>query len=211
MRLQYLLGAIGLLISVNTAALATQDEGAFDTTSAEVQRLENELISLAERQHWAGVERTYNRLLEASPDNISYDSHRSAADAARNSGDISATLIRLTHAITLYAADPSTDEMDRSLFQELESQFSDVEITTWPISTANLRYVGVMPFQPDKRLQIERAMAELAENGAFTGMLPNGDYMVDDREFTVVSGARVVIELADSSALQRRMNLDYRR
>ena len=209
MRFLCLLSALGLLFSMQTTALATEDE--YSDNTAEFQRLENELASLAERQHWTGVERTYHRLVESNPNNISYASHRAAADAARNSGDIGATLARLTHAITSYSSDPATDAIDRSLFEELESQFSDVEITTWPASTADLQFVGIMPFQPDKRLQIESAAAALLEEGSFTGMLPVGDYTVNDREFTVVSGARVIIELAEISAIQRRMNLDYRR
>jgi len=211
MRFLCLLSGLGLLFSMQTTALATEDEEEYSDSSAEFQRLENELASLAERQHWAGVERTYHRLVQSNPNNISYYSHRAAADAARNSGNIGATLARLTHAITSYSADPSTDAIDRSLFEELESQFSDVEITTWPTSTAELQFVGVMPFQPDKRLQIESAVTTLLETGSFIGMLPIGEYTVDNRAFTVVSGARVVIELSDTSSLQRRMNLDYRR
>lgn len=211
MRVLSILGAAVLLLCATMPAFATQDSVEYNDDTAEFQRLENELTSLAERHHWAGVERTYKRLLDADPSAITYASHRAAADAARNSGDIGATLVRLTHAITCYTAHPSTDSMDRSLFEELESQFSDVEITTWPPSSATLQYIGIMPFQPDKRMQIERAIGSLSETGAFTGMLPTGDYTVDDRAFTVVSGARVVIELADTSALQRRMNLDYRR
>ncbi len=211
MRILCISAAICLLFSVNNLALAAQNETEHNNRTAEFQRLESELYSLAERRHWAGVERTYDRLIESDPSSISYASHRAAADAARNSGNIGATLVRLTHAITSYTTDPATDAMDRSLFEELESQFSDVEITTWPITPANLTYIGVMPFQPDKRLQIELAIASLLETGSFIGMLPNGNYTVDEREFIVDSGAKVVIELAETSALQRRMNLDYRR
>ncbi len=41
---------------------------------------------------------------------------------------------------------------------------------------------------PDQRKSIETAAEEIKKEGYFTGLLPAGDYKLEDRKFTVIAG-----------------------
>ena len=209
------LGWLGLLVALFASftpppVLASESSSAEDGR-AERERLEAELRNLAERQRWPGVERLYRRLHDLPGRGISYQTHRFAADAARNEGRILQTLDRLLLATAI-----QSNAEDDELIAEIRTLFGEVEIVAsgldnWPSEGLELTRDGIMPFQPDQRLQIEQAKSAVAEEGRFRGMLPVGYYEVGGRRFRVTSGVIVRVEISTLAERQRRLTLDYRR
>jgi len=147
----------------------------------EYNRLTQELAKLAERNAWAGVERTYVKLL-ATQISPSFKDLMLAANAAKALGNAGAARERLLAAKELQE-DPSVFDW---LF-EIDQNYGAVRLECdpglgWSLSTEQ------RPFQPDRIRAVEFAAAAVTESCHFEGMVPVGTYTFCDQELVVKAG-----------------------
>jgi len=154
---------------------------AADCDMAEKLRLSEEAKKLAQRNAWSGVERSFTGLVETKCE-LKFTEYELGAQSARYLGKSYEMYERLTRAKDL---DPTSAILD--LLSGLDGNYGRVEIK----GDARRRPVltrPAMPFPPDQRKSIEWAIEVVAGTGSFKGMLPVGDYVVGDIEFTVALG-----------------------
>jgi len=135
----------------------------------EYNRLTQELEKLANRNAWAGVERTFVKLV-ATQIEPSFKDLMFAANAARALGNTAAARERLMAAKDLQE-DPAVFDW---LF-EIDQNYGKVALQCepgvgWALTTEQ------RPFQPDRIRSVEFAAAAIAESCAFEGMIPVGTY-----------------------------------
>lgn len=154
---------------------------------AEQYRLREELATLAEKNAWSGVERTY-KALEAVGLPLSLEDMTLGALAARNEGNMLAALERLQRAVQLPPADADTTAYAeaKAAIADLEARYNYVHVV---IHEAGKKFPNVerpeMPFSPEDRKAIEFAQARIALNRAFMGLLPAGGYRLGEQAFEV--------------------------
>ncbi|MFT5456848.1 MAG: hypothetical protein ACI9K2_003338 [Myxococcota bacterium] len=163
-------------------AVAAPRESAPQVTAAEVLRLSHELHTLATRNAWAGVERTWTALREA--DDLSVTDFVVAAEAARALGDLGASRERLLAALEL--------EERREIVEQLwaiDMAYGAVHVTApGPVL---LEPPGA-DFFPVARGAIERATSALADSGQYQGWLPVGRYTIGNAVIDVRPGPRPI-------------------
>ena len=170
-----------LLAALTSAVISPTTAFAADCDMAEKLRLAEEAKKLAQRNAWAGVERSYAGLVETKCE-LKFTEFELGAQSARYLGKSYEMYQRLTSAKDI---DPTSEILD--LLAGLDGNYGRVEIK----GDARRRPVlsrPAMPFPPDQRKSIEWAIEVVAGTGSFTGMLPVGDYIVGDVEFTVATG-----------------------
>lgn len=166
---------------------------------AEFNRLQEELISLSERNAWSGVERAFVAMqglgLPLTP-----DQYRLGTEAARARGDIYNALARIQLALALLQQQDATAVQDpnspygqlKSLRTDLETRFGYVHVVVYPPAKAPAFARDSMPFATDESKAIEWASTRLGETQAFLGLLPGGRYTLGDQTFDVAPGAPMV-------------------
>ncbi len=170
-----------LVATLLVAALAPVSAYAADCDMAEKLRLSEEAKKLAQRNAWAGVERSFAGLLGTKCE-LKFTEYELGAQSARYLGKTFEMYERLTSAKDL---DPQAEILD--LLAGLDTNYGRVQIN----GDARRRPVltrPAMPFPPDQRKSIEWAVEVVDGTGSFKGMLPVGDYVVGDIEFTVATG-----------------------
>ncbi len=152
---------------------------------AEYNRLTQELEKLAERNAWAGVERTWGKLVltQIPP---SYEDLSYAANAARALGDTAAARERW-----LMAKERKEDPMIFDALFEIDQNYGTVALQCdpgvgWELTTEQ------RPFQPDRIRSVEFAAAAIADSCAFEGMIPVGTYAFCGDELVVKAGQPTV-------------------
>ena len=172
-----LVGAVCLA----TTAAAQDDVPSPRPDQGEYARLTQELESLAERNAWAGVERTWVKLV-ATQIAPSFRDLMFAANSARALGDTGAARERLLAAKNLQE-DPSVFDW---LF-EIDQNYGAVRLECdpgvgWALTTEQ------RPFQPDRIRSVEFAAEAVASSCRFEGMLPVGTYDFCGAELVVKAG-----------------------
>ncbi len=168
-----------LLLFLGSPALAGED------TASEVRRLSQDIKSLAQRNAWDGVERKYRELL-ALQDNHPQHVHMLGADAARNRGDVSSTLDRLSAANEAEASEDIAGQI-----ATLHQEFALVMLRCDPCEvTLN---ADAPPFRPDFLKAIEFATEAVNEKGRWRGYLPSGSYTYGIAAFTATAGEELVL------------------
>lgn len=160
--------------------------------AAEKIRLADEQESLAARNAWTGVERTYEALL-ATKCELGFEQHFLGAEAAKLLGKVYEQHTRLQTSLAL--APESSDEFpDRGksaiqgAIDAIEQAYRRVEIIGDPRRRPVLSRPE-MPFATDQRKAVEWATKVVSETGSFKGMLPLGSYVVGEQSFTAEAGA----------------------
>jgi hypothetical protein len=156
---------------------------------AELQRLVEDMGSMAEQGHWSGVERTYERMLELKGVEVPYDAHYTAAQAARSTGDMSLVLVRLEHAARIKRPPGLSGWLE-----EIEGSYGRVEISCTSRKRPELKPAVAM-LHPDMRKQIALANGLIQESCAYKGLLPAGSYTLGERSLDVVPGTSARIDL----------------
>lgn len=145
---------------------------------AEHTRLSEEMRRLAARNAWRGVEASYGKMqpLEKRGVVLTFDDHFIAAQAASNLGDINSTYERAQRA-AVAASNPNETRRAENWVREIESNYGNIELRVSPRfeGQATLK-IAESPFANDQRAAYEVARATLTERGAYTGLLPLGDY-----------------------------------
>lgn len=144
---------------------------------AEYYRLSQELEKLAQRNAWAGVERTYRALVETgvSP---TFDDFLYGAYGARAVGDVTSARARLLAANTIREEREVLDWL-----WEIDSNYGQVYLAADP-GAVEFR-VDSMPFEPNQAKAVEFAQTQITEIGVFEGYLPQGTYWFGTHEVKV--------------------------
>ncbi len=186
------------------------------TQSAEVVQLTEEIIHLAQRNVWTGVERAYTRLEDKGdeafnliPKGLTSAAaiHLLGATASRDSGNTQNWRKRLWRAKTLLdtAVGGTNDSLLKPIVEDLENidkNFGSVTIAprsklTLIRQREQLELIAVvLSSDPDLRSQdqlksIKFATQVIKETGSFTGLLPAGYYKLVDESFTVEKGTEL--------------------
>lgn len=175
-----------LLLGAPVAAGGSYEEG-------ELARIVEDLQRLAEREVWRGVERRYLQILELEGVVIPPEVHVSAAYAARAGGDMTATLDRLERALAGGLPEDTARELG-AWARTIREQYGRVELLITPPKGVELT-IDQMPFDPERRGQVERAISEMRSQGYFHGLLPAGDYSLGGKPFNVVAGVDTRVDL----------------
>ena len=162
----------------------------FATDAGALPGLLDEMNSYTERQAWAGVERTYDKVMALEGVEIPREVHLQAAHSARAQGRMDLVVERLERAQAL----EKTEEETRWL-SEVNENYAFVELRSVPARSIEL-VPELMPFQPDARLSVEMAITALAEDGEYVGMLPVGTYTLGGKQFEVIAGITAHVELS---------------
>ncbi|MBW1880526.1 MAG: hypothetical protein JRI25_25520 [Deltaproteobacteria bacterium] len=144
---------------------------------AESVRLSRELQRLAARNHWDGVEHTYQQGVDAGAA-LSFEDHMVGVQAAFSRGDIGAARERLFAANSLRAGE--TEVIDG--LWEIDTTYARVRLFADP--GARLE-PAEMPFNQHHVRAIGAARAQLEHAGTFDGYLPEGDYSLASTAFSV--------------------------
>lgn len=181
-------------------------------SAAEVERLYGEMMKLATKNAWSGVDRLYRQIEEMDPDAFSAardpaNMHFLGSEAARMLGDTARQrdLLLRAHA-ALSGADAETGAKQaqfESSLGAIEAVYGTVTIT--PRSGRNAKRQAKnatrpilvrpeMPFATDQRSSVEHVIQALDENGEFSGMLVAGEYVLDGVSITVVAGSSHTFE-----------------
>ncbi len=168
-----------LVAALTVAALSPAVAHACDM--AEKLRLSEEQKKLASRNAWAGVERSYETLLETKCE-LGYDQHFLGSESARVLGKTWERYERLGKALGIEENQELKDQM-----AAIEADYGRIDIRGDPRRRPTFSRAE-MPFAPDQRKSIEWAETYIANTGSFYGMLPAGEYMVNDIAVTVEAG-----------------------
>lgn len=140
---------------------------ASDVAGAEARRLSGELSTLARRQAWRGVDRTYRALVQGGAA-LELQDHLLGADAARALGDLATCRARLLAAVAHRA-----DWVALERLHAFDSQHTAVNLHGTALEAT------AAAFAPEHREALAFARTALARDGRFAGYLPQGRYRLD--------------------------------
>ncbi len=156
---------------------------------AEHERLAGEMEQLARRQVWEGLEDKFQQLEELGVE-LHFDDLLHGAYSARALGNALAARERLEAASSLREDDELIDWM-----RSIDSHYGRVVLSTNPPRSTEL-LASTLPFAPDERAAVQHAVQMLSDDGAFEGLLPEGDYQLADTLFEVEPGIELRIEVS---------------
>lgn len=175
-----------------------------DVGAGEYIRLSEEIERLASKNAWAGVERTFQQLLDTGVE-PSFDDWIRGADAARAAGDLASAHARLVAANAL--------REDRTVLDglwDIDSRYGRVALMCDPDS-----YIVLEPEQismdPDLLRSIEFAKAQIHDRCRFEGFLPVGSYRLHDEVVTVDPRNPVLTVDLRGIEIDRRTRRELRR
>lgn len=180
------LALAGTAASERAEAAATPPDP--EAAAAEARRLSQDIRQLAAREAWVGVERKFQELAALGVP-LSYEDWWRGAQAARAVGRVDEVYTRLQAAAAL---DPTREALD--WLYAIDSNYGHVSLRAEPPRGVSLR-VAEMPFDPDARLAVEWASAEVGRAAHFEGLLPRGRYDFADHPFVVEPGVSVQIDV----------------
>jgi hypothetical protein len=158
---------------------------------AEHTRLSEEMVRLAKRGHWKGVDRSYRLMepLKRKGTILSFDDHFLAAQAAQELGNVTWVYRRLLEAKAVEADAEVVNWLNNILALYGEVELIIPERFKGEVSLS----VAMMPLQPDQRKTIGLAQQKVAEGKSYDGLLPAGKYTFGPNEFEVVPGGTTVV------------------
>jgi hypothetical protein len=152
---------------------------------AESARLADEVVRLAQKGAWSGVERAYAQM-RALPSPIEARIHVLGAEAALAGGDVGGCLARWELA---YALDPDPSYVER--YTALRDSHAEVYLEGKGVSLVPAQ----ASFLPQAQAAVGFAAHAIAESGRFHGWLPPGDYVFGGRLLALEAGQRVRVVL----------------
>ena len=173
-RIRPLLAAL-LVLGCSPAALAVDD-----AVVAEHQRLSDQLKTLAERNAWSGVDRTFQQLQELGVEPTAGE-WRIAALASATAGDAGTAHDRYAKSLEVEADDGAAHAVS-----DYTTNYGRVELLCKP-GTVDLQ-IDERPFQPDRARAVDFATLAVTEQGTFDGMLPEAVYTFGPYSFAVIPG-----------------------
>ncbi|MCA9489675.1 MAG: efflux RND transporter permease subunit [Myxococcales bacterium] len=156
---------------------------------AEMDRLGEEMRILVEKNAWAGVERTYLKMLALQGRGLvlGWEQHRLGALAAQSRGDVLETWKRLR------AAEAAGSHKETLVWlATLEATHGRVVIELSPLVFGDVPIEVLDPFSdPGAARVVKAAQESLSEHRFFDGLLPLGRYHVGTVPFDVDGGPMV--------------------
>lgn len=174
-----------LYLAASLASSAWADE----RSEAEHLRLSGELDQLSQRQLWQGVDRKFAELEKLGVE-MTYDDLLHGAYAARSLGNMSDAYSRLKRASKLDASKEVIDWL-----YAIDMNYGSVDLLRTP-KKGDMLTIGEMPFDPDQRAAVERAISVVGDTGLYSGLLPRGSYVFCGQAFEVQPGLAVRIEVS---------------
>lgn len=170
-----------LLTALFVAPSASAAQTAVDPSvvSAEVHRLREELILLARKNAWTGVDRVYGEMESLAPAQLQASDHWTAAQAAASEGDVALAVRRVRCALATGEPVPEA----REWLAGIARRYGKVHLDGRTLEAAHA------PFAPDEVAAVRHAALTLDEEGSFDGLLPVGKYRVG-RDLVVVRAAK---------------------
>lgn len=163
---------------------------------AEAARLREELVRLAEKNSWVGVDRTYEALLALRVD-VTPAEHLLGGQAALARGDALLGWYRLRRMPEITPSTPadqvSAIETAASDVANLESRFGKVALCVGP-GRLPVLVRAEMPFAQLEKDAITAVAQQIREGGCYRGLLPIGRYELDGQAFEVVAGPGWVVQ-----------------
>ncbi len=159
------------------------------TREAEHARLSDEMERLSQRQIWAGVDKTFHKLVRLDVPLTEKD-YLTGAYAARELGDVLTVRARLKEAARLHGTREVVDWL-----WDIDNNYARVELVSVPPRSTTLE-PATMPFDPNQRKAVEAAARSVEDDGLFVGMLPRGEYSFSGQRFSVESGIDLRIEVS---------------
>lgn len=187
--------AVALVLAVAAPAWAQDDR--VSPREAQAAAIRAEIVELAAREAWRGVEANYGTLIDIAPRGVRLLSsdHRLAARAALDRGDVDLALRRLA-----LAQDAGVDTEADALRKDLESRFAPVTLDAPDLPTLNALERSTAP---DAEKAVVLARTRVGETGAFAGWLPLGHYRMGETDF-VVDGEDLPLIVTTRAAPVRR-------
>lgn len=170
-------------------ALVDPSAAADGRSEAEHLRLSGELDQLSDRQLWQGVDRKFLEIEKLGVD-LTYDDLLHGAYSARALGSMSEAYTRLKRAAKL---DASKEVMD--WLYAIDMNFGSVDLLRTP-KKGDVLSVEELPFDPDQRAAVEKAITLVETSGLYSGLLPRGSYVFCGQPFDVQPGVAVRIEVS---------------
>ena len=202
--------------AVNDALHRRKNDTEPDEPSLESQvvRLKEDIVKLAQKNHWSGVNRTYEQLENLGDEAFKLLSlaeagniHKLGAQAAQVLGDIQQAQTRFFRANIALGSD--TGRINDTTLREVLDELSKVDELYGAVRIAPrsepkskrkqekfqgpelMQVQGPSGLQPHLRKSIEFAAEEIRDNGYFTGLIPFGEYRLGDESFTVTAGTKI--------------------
>ncbi len=181
------------LLAALAGSLAVPVAHAGDLERAEHMRIFEEMKRMAQRNQWPAVEANYQKLLdlEKRGEKIEAREHVFGAQAARALGDVTAARARFVRA-----REAGASEEQVAPIAEIDASFAPVSLhIDRKYKGGALLAAKEPPFLPDQRACVDAAVARVAARAAYDGLLPVGDYTLDDVTFTVAAGAAAPVSV----------------
>ncbi|MCB9683900.1 MAG: hypothetical protein H6738_01900 [Alphaproteobacteria bacterium] len=156
---------------------------------AEMDRLNEEMKILVEKNAWTGVERTYLKMLALQDRGVvlAWEQHRLGALAAQARGDVLETWRRLRAAEAV-----GSHEETLVWLATLEATHGRVVIELSPLVFGDVPIEALDAFSdPGSARVVKAAQESLSEHRFFDGLLPLGRYHVGTVPFDVDGGPMV--------------------
>jgi hypothetical protein len=175
---------------------AMQSALAQDPSVAERKRLEDELVKLAQRNTWSGVDRTYRSLVELDTP-LSVEDHRLGAQAAQTQGDALLAWYRLRRVKQGVRDGESSPSYDTAI-EQLETMESSYGLVALYVGdgAVPVLFREQMPFGQQERDAIVAAQRSVSTTRTFQGLLPVGSYAIDAVKFEVQPGTEWMVVTA---------------
>lgn len=163
--------------------------------TAEAARLGEELVRLAEKNSWTGVDRTYEQLLALDAPK-SAAQHLIGGQAALVRGDALLAWYRFERVAT---PTPSTPPDEVAAYENasreaksIEDRFGKVALCVGP---GRLRVLvrPEMPFAQIEKDAIALVAQRIRDTGCYRGLLPVGRYELDGQPFELAGGPGWVV------------------
>lgn len=152
---------------------------------AEASRLSDEVVRLAQKGAWSGVERSYASLRKL-PVELGAQVHALGAEAALHAGDVGSALARWELAYDVEANEAFVERYTSLRNAHAEVYLEGEGASLVPVQT---------PFSPQAQAAVGFAARLVAEEGRFHGWLPAGDYVFGGRMVELTAGQRVRVIL----------------
>jgi hypothetical protein len=178
--------ALALLVALGGGSLPARAD---EVSSAEHDRIADEMEKLVQRQIWTGVEKKFQEL-EKLGQKMTQRDYLNGAYAARELGDVRLAYERLQAAARIEGSKEIVDWL-----WDIDRNYGMVELLSVP-NRATILEPNELPFDPNHRKAVEAAIKVAKSDGAFHGMLPRGEYSFGGQKFQVEPGVSVHIEVS---------------
>lgn len=162
---------------------------------AEALRLSDEIVRLAQKTAWTGVERKYGELESLKKVEVSGHVHLLGAQAARQRGDVAAAYVRAQRALQVDPSDQEVvDEASRWLADFLVNYGQvEIQLSVGFKGEPTVQALDGAGFNPKIRQSMAVVETHLVRDRHYAGFLPLGRYRIGQTDFDIYGGPKVEV------------------